>query len=106
MTTEARMEPGSDMEQRLRRLEWYVEVLENAFQGLAAVRASEYIDIMALMTLALRHGLTTADEIEDIRRDVTTEYQLHVLLDGPLAARLTVVRELEARLVASRTDGE
>jgi hypothetical protein len=104
--TEANMEGGSEMERRLSELERYVEVLEQSLRDLVSVRAAEYIDTMALMTLALRHGLATADELEGIREELATEHQLHVLLDGPLAARLTVVRELEARLVASRSNGE
>lgn len=77
-----------------------------AVEGLATCRAVELLEILTFKTIALRRGLVTQEELDETERELTASAPVDELLAGEVGSRLTLMRQLEQRLLASRGEAE
>lgn len=77
-----------------------------AVEGLATCRAIELLEILTLKTIALRRGLVTQEELDETECELTAAAPVDEMLAGDVGSRLTLMRQLERRLLASRGEAE
>lgn len=75
-------------------------------EGLTTLRAIELLEILTLKVIALRRGFVSQEELDETERELTAATQVDRLLTGELGSRITLLRQLERQLLASRGEAE